>query len=271
MASIVAIFGSIFFAIAVLDYMIYLRREGKISYQELVLNLHNPGFTWLRTLVLQFSVLSFALGFANRVGPQWLNLDNFWLELALGFLLVDAAYYFKHYAEHNFPVFWLAHRIHHSPAEYHGLISYRFSPWAILHLLPLLSLIAFLGIHPSVILFSLATSGIYQNIGHLNFLCRPSFLDRFVQTPFVHRAHHSPDPNLHQCNFGGVFYIWDHLFGTYRSIPAEVVPTAGLAKPMEFRENLFANYSLIWSGPSQEDKIKQIVSTSRHPNTVSGT
>ena len=44
-----------------------------------------------------------------------------------------------------------------------------------------------------------------------------------MQTPVNHSVHHSIDPNLLNKNLGGVFIIWDKLFGTYVETEDEII------------------------------------------------
>ena len=37
-----------------------------------------------------------------------------------------------------------------------------------------------------------------------------------MNTPSAHRVHHGSNHEYIDKNFGGVFLIWDHLFGTYQ-------------------------------------------------------
>jgi fatty acid hydroxylase family protein len=41
-----------------------------------------------------------------------------------------------------------------------------------------------------------------------------------LTTPDMHRTHHSQDPAETNINYGGLFSIWDRLFGNYVDAPA---------------------------------------------------
>lgn len=52
----------------------------------------------------------------------------------------------------------------------------------------------------------------------------PKWFDRagwVFNSPYLHRAHHSTVPRLRGKNFGGVFIVWDRLFGTFEGQCAE--------------------------------------------------
>ncbi len=55
----------------------------------------------------------------------------------------------------------------------------------------------------------------WQFVCHTELVNRWRFLDRFMNTPNIHRVHHSKDPALANKNYGSTFMIWDRLFGTY--------------------------------------------------------
>jgi sterol desaturase/sphingolipid hydroxylase (fatty acid hydroxylase superfamily) len=52
----------------------------------------------------------------------------------------------------------------------------------------------------------------------------PGDIDRRLRwlfiTPDMHRTHHSQDPAETNSNYGGLFSIWDRLFGNYVDAPA---------------------------------------------------
>lgn len=56
---------------------------------------------------------------------------------------------------------------------------------------------------------------------------RPARLERplryLVSTPGLHRVHHSTRPEETDSNFSAVFRVWDLVFGTFRTLPAEVM------------------------------------------------
>ena len=50
-------------------------------------------------------------------------------------------------------------------------------------------------------------------------------------TPSHHRVHHGMDPQYLDKNYGGIFIVWDRLFGTFQ--PETFRPHYGLTKPVD--------------------------------------
>lgn len=48
-------------------------------------------------------------------------------------------------------------------------------------------------------------------------------LGNLIGVPYLHRLHHSMQRHEHDSNYGAVFSIWDHLFGTLRKSQPDVL------------------------------------------------
>ena len=86
--------------------------------------------------------------------------------------------------------------------------------------------LAFLGIPTDFIVLSYALNLLYQFFMHTEAVGKLGWLEGIIDTPSAHRVHHGSDPIYIDKNFGGVFMIWDRLFGTYQ--PELEKPTYGL-------------------------------------------
>ena len=51
-------------------------------------------------------------------------------------------------------------------------------------------------------------------------------IDKIFNTPSNHRVHHGSNPGYLDKNMGGIFMIFDHLFGTYKK--ETILPTYGI-------------------------------------------
>lgn len=63
-------------------------------------------------------------------------------------------------------------------------------------------------------------------------------LEYILNTPSHHRVHHRPGAN---CNYAGVFIIWDRVFGTFRAEGASQEDRYGLGKQLHSFDPLRAN------------------------------
>jgi len=139
----------------------------------------------------------------------------FALQVALFFVISDFIGYWIHRAEHHFKFMWAFHTTHHSQERLTFATTGRFHPVEhfyqdCLTYIPL----RILGVDPMswilvnfVISFNTATQ-------HTQIPWRLGPFYKILATPTFHSFHHSIDPAHHNKNFGGVFSLWDYLFGT---------------------------------------------------------
>jgi len=146
-----------------------------------------------------------------------------WLNLILGFLLLDLVRYGLHWASHRYLILWRIHRVHHTDQEFDFTTSLRNHPIELL-VITLLSvaLIVVFGLHPLAVILSEAVSLLINTINHGNVRINSKLdqlLRRVVVTPDMHRVHHSSLPREFNANLGGLLTWWDRLFGTYVAQP----------------------------------------------------
>jgi sterol desaturase/sphingolipid hydroxylase (fatty acid hydroxylase superfamily) len=148
-----------------------------------------------------------------------LDIPATWWALALCFVGEDFTYYWFHRTAHRIRWFWASHVIHHSSQHYNlstalrqtwtGQISLSFA-----FRLPLF----LIGFPPAMILFCAGLNLVYQFFIHTELVRRlPWGLEYWLNTPSHHRVHHGTNARYLDRNFGGVFIIWDRLFGTFEA------------------------------------------------------
>lgn len=148
-----------------------------------------------------------------------LDVPATWWALALCFVGEDFTYYWFHRTAHRIRWFWASHVIHHSSQHYNlstalrqtwtGQISLSFA-----FRLPLF----LIGFPPEMILFCAGLNLVYQFFIHTELVRRLPFgLEYWLNTPSHHRVHHGTNARYLDRNFGGVFIIWDRLFGTFEA------------------------------------------------------
>lgn len=135
-------------------------------------------------------------------------------------LLLDAWMYFWHRANHELPLLWRFHRVHHSDTEMDVTSAVRFHAGEIL-LSGLLraALIPVLGVSIQQILLydALLLPVIFFHHSNVNL---PESMDRILRlvmtTPALHRVHHSRLMIETNSNYGSIFSWWDRLAWTFR-------------------------------------------------------
>lgn len=143
--------------------------------------------------------------------------ENPIVSFVLAFLAIDLLYYWQHRAEHRSKWLWAIHAVHHQSNLCDASVSFRTSALA-----PLTVLALHLGLALSGLPFASYFPAYVLHVA-LIFLLHsrtPRWLDRagwVLNSPYLHRAHHSNHPRLRGKNLGGVFIIWDRLFGTFEA------------------------------------------------------
>lgn len=146
-------------------------------------------------------------------------------------VLADLAYYWEHRFSHRFALAWATHAVHHSSPHYNISVAYRFGPLdgfvPVLFYLPLVML----GFHPLLVLFAEIMVLQYQTFLHTETIGKlPRLIEAVMNTPSHHRVHHGSNPQYLDKNYGGVFIIWDKMFGTFEEEQEKVV--YGLTEPL---------------------------------------
>lgn len=158
-----------------------------------------------------------------------------WTAFVACFLAEDLAYYWFHRVSHERRWFWASHVVHHSSQRYNLSTALR-QTWtgkATLGFVFWLPLV-FLGFQPSMVLFFMATSLLYQFWIHTEAIDRlPAALELVLNTPSHHRVHHGANPRYLDANYAGVLIVWDRLFGTFTPEHAAEPVRYGLVKNIE--------------------------------------
>lgn len=154
-----------------------------------------------------------------------------WYTWVIAILGVDLLYYAYHRIAHRVRLIWATHQAHHS-SEYYNFATALRQKWnnsgEILMWIPL----PLLGIPPWMVFFSFSLNLIYQFWIHTERIDKlPRPFEFLLNTPSHHRVHHGMDQLYLDKNYGGIFIVWDRLFGTFQS---EVFrPHYGLTKPVD--------------------------------------
>jgi sterol desaturase/sphingolipid hydroxylase (fatty acid hydroxylase superfamily) len=163
-----------------------------------------------------------------------------WIAL---FVLVDLAGYWFHRAAHSVRIMWATHAVHHSSTSFNLTAAVRLG-WtgplsgAVLFFLPL----AILGFHPLAIIAMVVLNLLYQFFLHTKYAPRLGPLEWVLNTPAHHRVHHAANQACLNKNFGGVFIVWDRLFGTFATAPNDEKLRFGLATPLPSQNPLTVNF-----------------------------
>lgn len=167
----------------------------------------------------------YLFAFEHRV---WTAPSSPWTWIA-AFVGVDFLYYWFHRASHRSMLAWATHAPHHSSEDYNLAVALRQGPLqplcSQLFYLPL----AFVGVPFEVFATLGAINTLYQFWIHTELVGKLGPLEWIFNMPSHHRVHHGCNTRYLDKNHGGIFIIWDRLFGTF--LEEQDTPIYGTVKP----------------------------------------
>jgi sterol desaturase/sphingolipid hydroxylase (fatty acid hydroxylase superfamily) len=142
--------------------------------------------------------------------------------LAFAVLGLDLAGYAGHRIRHRIGVLWACHRTHHTDVDVDVTTTLRHHPLDVAGIIVVNAItLLVLGCSPAQFAIFGVVATLFGLWDHLR-IQMPLRLERafglVLQTPGLHRVHHSPHQTETDTNFGLVFTFWDRLFGTYRPV-----------------------------------------------------
>ena len=200
------------------------------------------------------NILTKAVGLLTYIGlyeyTAWFDLSaqQPWVWL-LAFVIYDFCYYWNHRLGHERNVLWAAHAVHHQSEEYNLSTALRQTSTGFLFSWIFYVPMALIGVPPVVFVAVAAMNLLYQFWVHTRHVPKLGWLEWLLITPSNHRVHHAQNPRYMDRNYGGVFIVWDRLFGTFQEeLDGEPV-VFGVTVPLASWNPLWANvqvYAAIW-------------------------
>jgi alkylglycerol monooxygenase len=184
---------------------------------------------------------------------------NIYSQIGL-FLLVDLIWYVYHRLGHRVNILWAAHITHHQSEDYNLSVSFRVSSLQLLIRMFFWAVLPFIGFNPGATLLMIGVNAAYQFFIHTQVVKNLGFLEHILATPSNHRVHHGKNAAYIDKNYGGVFIIWDKIFGTYEPEKEEV--QYGITTPLHSTSPLkawFEYYQNVFKSVAKANKIKDKV------------
>ena len=161
-------------------------------------------------------------------------------QLGLALVIGELGQYWVHRLQHEVPLLWRFHALHHSAPRLYWLNAARFHPVDILinNMAAIVPLVALGAGEPVMVLWVLfaAIHGIFQ---HCNVPVRIGPLNWVFSMAELHRWHHSRRVVESNRNYGQNLIIWDTVFGT-RFLPADREP------PLDIGLTGLPRYPMTW-------------------------
>ena len=178
------------------------------------------------------------------------------------FVIYDFFYYWFHRISHERQLFWASHVAHHQSEDYNLSTALRqtgtgaFVTWVFF--IP----VFLIGV-PSYVFVSVASINlIYQFWVHSEHIPKLGWYEKFFVTASNHRVHHAQNDNYIDKNYGGVFIIWDRMFGTYKEEDENEAPIYGIRGTLNTFNPIWANLHIyfsiakdIWNAQNWKDKF----------------
>jgi alkylglycerol monooxygenase len=191
-----------------------------------------------RTFFLLFAVLYYtSFKFMQDHFALFSIAINWWSVLVL-FVAVDFLWYWYHRAGHEINILWAAHITHHQSEEYNLSLSFRVSAIQLIIRMFFWLWLPVIGFDPALTTLIIGINAAYQFFIHTRLIGKLGFLEKVLVTPSHHRVHHGKNEQYIDKNYGGIFIVWDKLFGTFTSEKEDVV--YGITKPLNSKNPIKA-------------------------------
>ncbi|PBJ09721.1 sterol desaturase family protein [Pseudomonas sp. ACN5] len=239
-----------FFALIALE-LLADRRRGVSNYRVAdAINSISTGVLSTTTGLLTkgIGLVTYAFAFKHLALFE-LSADSVWTWV-FAFVFYDFCYYWLHRLGHERNILWAAHSVHHQSEDYNLSTALRQTSTGFLlgwiFYLPM----AVFGVPLLVFVSVAALNLLYQFWVHTRHIPKLGWFEWFFVTPSNHRAHHAQNALYMDRNYGGVFIIWDRLFGSFQEEDDNEPVVFGVTTPLASWNPLWANvqfYAQLWA------------------------
>lgn len=158
--------------------------------------------------------------------------SSHWFTWVLAFVLYDLCYYWLHRLGHERIILWASHVAHHQSEDYNLGTALRQTStgWLLgwLFYIPMY----LLGVPAEVVVTVGSLNLIYQFWVHSEHIPKLGWYEWIFVTPSNHRVHHAQNDVYMDRNYGGVFILWDRLFGSFQEELDEQPCVYGIRGPL---------------------------------------
>lgn len=163
-----------------------------------------------------------------------------WLTILVAVIIFDFIFYWNHRWSHEWSILWGAHITHHQSEDYNFTVALRQSATKNIINFTMSLPMAIIGIHPEAYLAASLIDVLYMFWIHTELIGKlPAPIEYIFNTPSHHRVHHASNPEYLDKNHGGIFIIWDRIFGTFQK--ETVKPIYGITTPLKSWNPIWAN------------------------------
>lgn len=222
-----------FFILAMLLELFYGWRKRRNTYR---LN-DSVGSLFLGTLSEAQRFITLGVGgYVYYLVTQYFSLplmdSSHWWTWVLAMVLYDFCYYWLHRLGHERTILWAAHVAHHQSEDYNLSTALRQTSTGFLLGWVFYIPMFLLGIPAEVVVTVGSLNLIYQFWVHTEHVPKLGWYEWIFVTPSNHRVHHAQNDRYLDRNYGGLFILWDRLFGTFQEELAEEPCVYGIRGPL---------------------------------------
>jgi sterol desaturase/sphingolipid hydroxylase (fatty acid hydroxylase superfamily) len=185
----------------------------------------------------------------QRVALFELSMESAWVWIT-ALILYDFCYYWLHRMGHERNILWAAHSVHHQSEDYNLSTALRQTSTGFLLSWIFYLPMAVVGVPLLVFVSVAALNLLYQFWVHTRHIPKLGWFEWFFVTPSNHRAHHAQNALYMDRNYGGVFIIWDRLFGSFQEEDDNEPVIFGVTTPLASWNPVWANvqfYAQLWA------------------------
>ena len=178
------------------------------------------------------------------------------------FVIYDFFYYCFHRVSHERQIFWASHVAHHQSEDYNLSTALRQTGTGALITWIFFIPVFLIGV-PSYVFVSVASINlIYQFWVHSEHIPKLGWYEKFFVTASNHRVHHAQNEQYIDKNYGGVFILWDRMFGTYKEEDEKETCIYGIRGTLNTFNPIWANLHIyikmlkdIWHAKKWSEKF----------------
>jgi sterol desaturase/sphingolipid hydroxylase (fatty acid hydroxylase superfamily) len=199
---------------------------------------------------------------------SWFKTDLTWYWWIYGWVVYEFFYWLQHYLAHKVRLFWCLHSPHHAPESMNMFVGFNHSFLESIFYMPFFLgfFPAILGVNPIIIIVMNMIDAIWGSMIHISDQVMRSnqlgFLEKILQTPAYHRAHHAKNVLYMDTNYCSITLFWDWLFGTLQPLQKGESPIFGITRAVKtsnFWDVHFGEFKLlfkdVYQAKSWRDKI----------------
>ena len=204
--------GLLFFGLIIVEalYNIVIKKK---SYKDSLANFLIFIVNTLLERLIYGIIIYFGLLFIQQFA--FYQIPNTWLSFLLVIIFSDFIYYWVHRWGHEIRLFWTTHSIHHSSEEFNLTTSLRTSWLSSIYEWIFYTPLVLVGFSFEILIIAISLNQIYGIWTHSEQIKKLGVFEYIFVTPSSHRVHHGSNSQYLDKNYGGIFIIWDKLFGTF--------------------------------------------------------